>query len=113
MKQTVAHYSSAIHGRVTVTAELDPHEQPDGTFALGWCITKAVDEDGRELEIPEFEQADARDALGEQSLADCADFEREQAWLADCGEDLYAMTDEDLDAFEVDAQGYIAAAGAR
>ncbi len=105
MKRTVAHFTSFIHGKARIGGHIDE--------SGSWVIDLAKDRDGVEFTVPDFERADAIEELSLQATQDVIDAERESAWLRDCGEDLYAMTDEDLDSFELDAQGYLAAASAR
>lgn len=113
MQRTIAHYESAIHGKVTLVGEVDPVEQSTGHHSLGWIIT-AKDEDGRELEVPDFELDDAREALTDQATQDATDWANEQAWRLDRESDLEAMSDEDLDAFAFEVELELAArAGAR
>lgn len=105
MRNTVAHFTSFIHGK----ARIEGHIDETGS----WVIDLAKDVDGVEFTVPDFERADALEELSLQATQDVIDAECETAWLRDRGEDLYAMTDEDLASFELDAQGYLAAAGVR
>lgn len=101
MRNTVAHFTSFIHGK----ARIEGHIDETGS----WVIDLAKDRDGVEFTVPDFEREDAIEQLSLQATQDVTDAELQAAWLADGACDLHGMSDEDLDAFEIDAQGCLAA----
>lgn len=104
MQQTIATYRSRSSGKVRVHGFL--------TFNGEWIIDRAFDEDEREVSVPDFETAEAIEELALQALQDAIDAEHERDWLRDCGDTLDAMSDDDLDAFALETEGYLAAAEA-
>ena len=96
MRNTVAHFTSFIHGK----ARIEGHIDESGS----WVIDLAKDRDGVEFTVPDFERADAIEQLSLQATQDEIDAELQADWLADGACDLHGMSDEDLD-----AQGYLAA----
>lgn len=99
---TIAAYRSRSSGRVFVNGYL--------THEGEWIINSAHDVDFRPVAIPDFELDDVRKELSLQAQQDAIDAADEREWLNDCGDTLEAMSDDDVDAFALETEGYLAAA---